>query len=272
MSESYAFPHLSETLGQLNTFGAIIVGSLYFVIVAIVIVFLVHKLAHKVLFPRLANKRFALVLIFTLYALVLVTAALLVLSRLGFDVTIVGRVALLAVIVVAALIFVIAPYLPTLPFKLGNMVEIADVMGNIESITPVFTRIQTFDGRTVFVPTPTVWAKNIVNYHHTPARRVELKLTVSADHSLEEARAALIDIMSSEERVVNDPAPPEVRIEKATAEGIDLLGLCWVPNADFLRTRSDLYARVVAATQAQAGISLALDRQQVVLSGEVVSR
>jgi hypothetical protein len=148
MQESYSLPALSDTLAHLNKFGAIIVGSLYFVIVAIIIIFLVHKLLRKFLIPRLLNKRFAFVLIFTLYALVLVAATLLVLSRMGFDISLIARVSLLLVVVVAALIFIIAPYLPALPFKLGDMVELSGLRGNIESIKPVFTRVQTFDGRT----------------------------------------------------------------------------------------------------------------------------
>lgn len=272
MTDSYAAPRLSETLINLNSFGAVIIGSLYYVIVAIILIFAIHWVARRYLFPRLVNKRFALIFILTLHVLVLVAATLLVLNRFGFDVAVLARISILLVIIISAVIVAIAPHLPSLPFKIGDMVEIGSVTGNIRSISPVFTRIQLFNGRTAFIPTPTVWSKNIINYHFTPSRRVELKLTVSADHSLEDARAVLLDIMSSEERVVNDPAEPEVRVEKATAEGIDLLGLCWVPNADFLRTRSDLYARVVAATQAEAGISLALERQQVVLSGEVISR
>ena len=272
MSDNYAAPKLSETLTNLNTFGAVIIGSLYYVIVAITLIFAIHWVARRYLFPRLANKRFALIFILTLHALVLVAATLLVLNRFGFDVAVLARISILLVIITSAVIVAIEPHLPSLPFKIGDMVEIAGVTGNIRSISPVFTRIQLFNGRTAFIPTPTVWSKNIVNYHFTPTRRVELKLTVSADHSLDDARAVLLDIMNSEERVVNDPAPPAVRVEKATAEGVDLLGLCWVPNADFLKTRSDLYARVVAATQADTGISLALERQQVVLSGEVINR
>ena len=271
MQESYSLPALSETLTHLNKFGAVIVGSLYFVIVAIVLIFLIHKLLHKFLFPRLANKRFAFVLIFTLYALVLVSASLLVLLRMGFDITLIARVSLLLVIVVAALIFIIAPYLPALPIKLGDMVEIGGVTGNIESIKPMFTRVQTFDGRTAFIPTATLWSKNIVNYHFTPTRRVELTLSVSADHSLKDARRVLMDIMHSEPLVLDDP-PPDVRINAATAEGVDMVGLCWAENADFLGARSKLYEKVVNATQSNAGLSLALERQQVVLSGEVVSR
>lgn len=271
MPENYALPEVAHTVSELNKFGAVIAHSLYFLVVAIILIFLVHKFAQKFLFPLLANKRFAVVLILALHALVLVVALLLVLGRLGFDISVIAPVALLVVIMVAVLIFFIAPFLPTLPFKLGDMVEIGSVRGTVKTVTPYFTRVRTFDGKTVFIPNATVWTKNIVNYHSTPNRRVELELNVSADHSLADARAVLTDIMRSDERVLDDPAPA-VRINAAKAEGVEMVGLCWVNNADFLGARSDLYEKVVNAAQSDAGISLSLDRQQVVLSGEVASR
>jgi len=271
MSHSYDLPGLTHTVAELNKFGAIIASSLYYLVVAIIVVFLVHKLARKFLFPRLANQRFALVFIWTMHALVLVIALLLVLGRFGLDISVIAPVILLLVILVAVFVFFIAPYLPTLPFKLGNMVDIGDVQGNVETITPYFTHIRTFDGKTVFIPNALVWAKNITNYHSTPNRRVELKLNVSADHSLADARAVLTDIMHSDERVIDDPAPL-VRMNSAQAEGVEILGLCWVKNDDFLGARSDLYEKVINAAQADAGISLALDQKKVVLSGEIAKR
>ena len=269
--ENYALPKIANTMAELNSFGTVIANSLYFLIVAIILIYLVQKLARKFLFPRLANKRFAVVLILALHALVLVSALLLVLGHLGFDISIIAPVALLVVIVVAILIFFVAPLLPTLPFKIGHMVEIEGVRGTVVTVTPVFTHVQTFDGKTVFIPNTTVWAKKIVNYHSTPARRVELQLKVSADQSLAEARAVLTEIMRSDERVLDDPAPA-TRINSAEAEGVHMVGLCWVKNADFLGARSDMYDKLVTAAQSDACISLALDRQQVELSGEVASR
>ena len=271
ISENYAFPQIANTVAELNSFGTVIANSLYFLIVAVILVFLVQKLARKFLFPRLANKRFAVVLILALHALVLVTALLLVLGHLGFDISVITPVALLVVIVAAILIFFVAPLLPTLPFKIGHMVEIEGIQGTVVTVTPIFTHVQTFDGMTVFIPNTMVWARKIVNYHSTPNRRVELQLKVSADHSLADARAVLTDIMCSDERVLDDPAPA-TRINSAEAEGVHMIGLCWVVNADFLGVRSDLYDKLVTAAQSDAGISLALDRQQVVLSGEIVSR
>ena len=81
----------------------------------------------------------------------------------------------------------------------------------------------------------------------------------------------LIDIMQGDPRVKQDPAP-NIRVEAIAADGVDMLGLCWVDNADFLGARSDLYSKVVEAAQSQEGISLALEREQVVLSGEVSTR
>ena len=269
--ESYSLPGVSHITAELNKFGMIIVHSLYYLIVAIILIVLVHKFAQKILYPRLANKRFAIVLILALQTLVLVTALLLVLGQLGFDISITAPVALLLVITAAVMIFFIAPLLPSLPFKLGNMVEIEDVQGNVDAVTPVFTHIQTFDGRTVFIPNTLIWSKKIVNYHFTPNRRVELKLNVSPDHSLADAFAVLTDIMRSDERVLDDPAPA-TRINSARADGVDMVGLCWVKNADFLGARSDLYIKVVNATQSDAGISLSLEGRRVVLSGEVASR
>ena len=271
ISENYAFPNIANTVAELNSFGTVIANSLYFLIVAIVLIYLVQKLARKFLFPRLANKRFAVVLILALHALVLVAALLLVLGHLGFDISVIAPVALLVVIVVAILIFFFAPLLPTLPFKIGHMVEIEGVQGTVVTVTPIFTHVQTFDGKTVFIPNTTVWAKKIVNYHSTPNRRIELKLKVSADHSLSHARAVLVDIMSGDERVLDDPAPA-TRVNSVCAEGVEMIGLCWVVNADFLGVRSDLYDKLVSAAQSDAGISLALDRQRVELSGEVASR
>ena len=270
-SETYAVPGIAETFNELDRYGAFIIGSLYYVIVAVVLIFFIHKFVRKYLFPRLVNKRHAFVLILTVHTLVLVAASLLVLSRMGVDITMIARISLLVVIVVAAVIFAIAPYMPQLPFKLGDMVEISGVKGDIIAISPVFVRLQTYNGRTAFIPTTMVWARNVVNYNFTPTRRVELKLKISADYSIADAREKLIGIMNSDERILDDPAPL-VRIAEAQADGIDMLGLCWVKNDDFLSARSDLYEKVVNATQSNSGLSLALERQHVVLSGEVAGR
>jgi small conductance mechanosensitive channel len=206
-----------------------------------------------------------------LHALVLVASVLLTLGHLGFDIAVMAPISLLIIMVIAVIIFFIVPMLPELPFKIGYMVEIDNVMGTVESISPMFTHVQTFDGKTIFIPNATVWTRKIINYHSTPNRRVELALNVSADNGLADARAVLTEIMHGDERVLDDPVP-EVRINAAKAEGVNMVGLCWVKNADFLNVRSNLYEKVVIAAQSDAGISLSFDQKQLLISGNVTSR
>lgn len=270
-SNAYALPGVAETVEDLHLVGPIIANASYFLIIAILVIYLVHKLARKFLYPRLANKRHAMVLIGAMHAMVLAVSLLLVLGRLGFDISLLAPPLILIILVGAVIVLFIGPFLPSLPFVLGNMVEIGGVMGIVETINPIFTRLQTFDGRTVFIPNALVWAKNIVNYHHTATRRIELNLNVSANHSISGARSVLLDIMTGDERVVDDPAPV-VRLNGASAECVDVVGLCWVSNADFLDARSDLYERVVKAAQNTDGITLSLRKQEVLLSGQIAGR
>lgn len=105
-----------------------------------------------------------------------------------------------------------------------------------------------------------------MNYHHTPDRPIELQLSVPVECSLEHVRASLTEFMRGDERVLDDPAPT-VWINSARADGVDLVGQCWMKNANFLGARSDLYEKVLNAVQAGSGIALALERSEVILPG-----
>jgi small conductance mechanosensitive channel len=54
--------------------------------------------------------------------------------------------------------------LPTLPFKVGNTIKAADLMGKVEAIRFLNTRLQTFDGKTFFVPNRKILDDIVINY------------------------------------------------------------------------------------------------------------
>jgi small conductance mechanosensitive channel len=56
------------------------------------------------------------------------------------------------------------PFLPTLPFKVGNTIKAADLMGKVEAIRFLNTRLQTFDGKTFFVPNRKILDDIVINY------------------------------------------------------------------------------------------------------------
>ena len=82
----------------------------------------------------------------------MVASVLIVLNKLGFDVKNLAKVSILSIVVIAVVIFFLLPFLPRLPFKIGQMVEIRGVLGTVDSITTYHTTIRKFDGTIVFIP------------------------------------------------------------------------------------------------------------------------
>lgn len=255
-----------QTIAHLNKLGGVIASGVYLLVIGMAIIIVLHRLAAKLIYPRLQNKRRAKVIIGTLYVLVMVTAALVFFGQLGFDVSVFGPVSVVVVIFGAAVISYIAPFLPSLPFKKGALVEIGGAFGHVRSMSAFYTRILTFDGKTVFIPNATIWSARVVNYNYTADRRIDLMVRVKADSDLARARELLLEIMRGDDRVLGEPAP-SVFVLDAKAEGVDMAGYCWVKNADWFYARSDLLEKLVSAAQS-GGVALALAKQEIVLSGE----
>ena len=155
-----------------------------------------------------------------------------------------------------------------LVFVIGNMVEINGILGIVDSISTYHTHLRTLDGNIVFIPNALVMASRIVNYHQTPNRRIELKVSVGAGCDLNLCKKFLFEIMSADDRVLSDPAPA-VFVLDANAVGVEMVGFCWIGNDDWLTTRSDLWLHVVDRFQSDPAVNLSLEKQEVLLSGEV---
>lgn len=257
-----------EIVSQLSGYGSLIVNSLYFMVAGMLVIFLLYKIAHRFFYARIKGKRLVTVIFGTLYVLVFVVTGLLVLNRLGYDVSAIGQLAIIVVLIGAVVAFFLVPFLPRLPFMIGHMIESGGVLGIVDSISTFHTQIRTFDGNIVFIPNALLMAGRIVNYSYTDNRRVELKLSVGVDCDLGRCRQLLLDIMSSDERVLTEPGPA-VFVMDANAEGVGMTGYCWVRNSDWLSTRSDLWLQVVDMFQGDPAVSLSLDKQEILLSGEV---
>ena len=254
-----------EIVDQVSAYGHLILGSLYLIIGGMVVIFLLHLFASKFIYPTLGNNRLIKVIFWTLYVLVLVITALLALKGIGFDVSVIGHMALVIVLIGAVIVFFMAPFLPRLPFMIGHLVEINGVLGTIDAISTFHTTLRKFDGTMVFVPNALVLASRIMNYSDTPSRRIEMKLNVNTDSDLDETKSLFIRLMNEDERVLDDPAPPAVFVMDANAAGVEMFAVCWVNNADWLSTRSDLWMKVVDAFIKDERVAMSLPQQEVYL-------
>ena len=250
-------------LDILADYGTTIAGILYLIIGAILIIYLLQRLARRFIHPYIKNKRIVTIFFGTLYVLVLVVMALLMLEKIGVPVEGIAHVALIAVLVGGVVIFFLSPFLPRLPFKTGHLVEIGGVYGHVDAITTFHTTVRKFDGTTVFMPNAMILATKIFNYSDTETRRIEIFLSVNNDSNLEETRSVFFKIMSADERVSMDPKPPITHVTNATAAGVDMVAWCWVKNEEWFATRTSLWLKLVEAFETDDQICMSLPQQEV---------
>ena len=256
---------------QINNYSQLVTGGLYLIVIGMFAIFVLHKIVTRFLYPLLMNKtlrRIVKVAIGSLYVLVLVVTVLLALNQLGYDVSVISKMALLITVLGAVIAFFIVPFLPSFPFKIGNMVTINGTTGIVDSVTTYHTLIRTFDGKMTFIPNTKILGSDLVNYHYTPNRRVDFMVDVSSQSDLEKSKALLLKTITANSMVLTDPAP-DVFITDANGTRVEIFAFCWVENANWFGVRSDLWVELVKAFKDDPSVSLSLPKQEVILSGDV---
>lgn len=252
-----------EVLEHVSEYSYLVGDSLVFIAIGMLCVFLLHKLASKLLYPYVSNGRLLGVIFGALYVLVLVVTILLVLKRVGLNVGAIGSIAILVVLVVAAVLYFLIPFFPKLPFLPGHTIETNGVMGTVDTVSTFHTTIRKFDGTIAFLPNALVMATRILNYSYTPERRIELQLLISPAADLPLVKTRLLQLVEADARVLSEPAAPSAFVMSADAVAVQMTIFCWVKNEDFLGARSDLWLALMQACKDDTNLTLSVPRQEV---------
>ncbi len=178
---------LGPLLEQLSNYGGLIASILVVMVGGMLAVFLLYRVARSLIKPGGKYARAMQVGFGALYVMVLMLTILVAAAKIGLPVAGLAPVAILLVIVGAVVVFFLLPFLPRLPFVTGDMVQIKDVMGIVEAMTTAQIVVRTFDGQTVFIPTPIALSSAVRNYSSIPNRRVELNVDIYASNDIEQA-------------------------------------------------------------------------------------
>ncbi len=170
------------------------------------------------------------------------------------------------ILVAALIVLVLRRYIPPLPFKVGDMVEVSGLLGIVESISVVNTRLKAFDGRTFFIPNSAIMKDKIINYHFTANRRVDLTFGVGYADDLLKAKSIVAEILTEDPRILQDP-PPRVFVMNLGESSVNVRAWAWTKNSDYFRTRCDLIEKVKLRFDCE-GITIAYRQMEVHLHEE----
>ncbi|MBR9986082.1 MAG: mechanosensitive ion channel family protein [Desulfosarcina sp.] len=142
-------------------------------------------------------------------------------------------------LVSVGLIIFFRPFMPTMPFKVKDTVKAGNLLGKVEAMTFLNTRMRTFDGKTFFVPNRQILNDIVINYQYSGTRRIKVDVSIRYDQDLLKAKRVLEAIMTEEARVKTKPGPM-VYVLNLASSAVDLGGRCWVDNKDYWVARCDL--------------------------------
>lgn len=93
------------------------------------------------------------------------------------------------------------------PYRVGDFIEAQGVSGVVKEIQIFHTIILTPDNKQIHVPNGALSSGNVTNYSTMPLRRVDLTIGVEYGEDIQKVRKVLLDLVSKDERILQDPAP-----------------------------------------------------------------
>ncbi|MFU8783483.1 mechanosensitive ion channel domain-containing protein [Aliidiomarina sp.] len=118
------------------------------------------------------------------------------------------------------------------PFKSGDYVEAGGVAGSVQRIELFTTVLKTPDNKTVVVPNSKITGSEITNYSQEPIRRVDMVIGVSYSADLKKTKEVLMQVITSDERTLQDPAP-RVAVTALNDSSVDFIVRPWVNSGDY---------------------------------------
>lgn len=125
------------------------------------------------------------------------------------------------------------------PFKSGDTIELDTSIGVVQSINILYTKIITFDNKTVMIPNGKITDAKIINYTELPTRRLDMTFDISYNNDFEKAKQIILDIAIENKLILNEPEPV-VRLGSFKESSLEISAKFWVKNEDYLEASYDI--------------------------------
>jgi len=238
-------------------YGVEIIQALIIIIFGLLVLQFVLRKLRAVMDKNAKHRTLATTLLGIFYILALVAIFSVALITVGFDSENLFQVIIMIGLGAIVILLVLRPYLPTLPFRAGKTVKVGDFLGKIEATTMMHTRLKTFDGKTVFIPNSIILKDYVINYHHTPTRRLKIDIPIRHIKDILKAKQTMESIMIDDPRVLLEPARPVVYVLNLVDGCVKLGARCWVNNDKYWVAQCEVLEKILYR----------MDLEKIILAG-----
>jgi len=155
----------------------------------------------------------------------------------------------------------------TRPFDMGDVIEAGGVLGKVEAMNLVSTRILTFDNQVMLVPNNQIWNGVITNITGRGTRRVDLTFGIGYADDVAKAMEILERAMKEHPKVLPDP-PPMVRVSELGDNSVNLIARPWSNTADYWDVYWDLMQDVKRRFD-EVGINIPFPQRDIHVPGPI---
>lgn len=132
------------------------------------------------------------------------------------------------------------------PFRVGDFIEAQGKSGTVTEIKILNTTLTTPQNQVVFIPNGKLAADVITNYNINDTRRLDLVFGIGYDDDILKAKKIISDIISSENRVLEDPIAV-IGVEELADSSVNIKVKLWCHRLDYWDLMYDLIERVKLA-------------------------
>lgn len=145
------------------------------------------------------------------------------------------------------------------PFKIGDLIEAQGEIGAVNEISIFTTKLTGLSNKEIIIPNGTLSNGNIVNYTSLGTRRVDLVIGVSYDADIKQTKDVLMNVLTSHELVISDPAPAVTVLELADSS-VNFAVRPWCKTEDYWTVYFDVMEETKEQLDA-AGIEIPYPHQ-----------
>lgn len=151
------------------------------------------------------------------------------------------------------------------PFRIGEYISIVGEEGIVEDISLFTTRLSHPDRSYIVIPNRKIVGEILHNYGNI--RQLEVNVGVAYDTDLKHALATLREILTANQRVLQEPAPV-IRTTLLGDSAVNIAVLPWVAVPDFGPARGEINQAILEVFR-ECGITIPFPQREVRLLGRV---
>lgn len=148
------------------------------------------------------------------------------------------------------------------PFRVGDYIDAEGIGGTVDEIGLFATEMRTADGVYQTVPNSQLAGRTIRNYSRFTTRRVDIVVSISYDDDIDKATETLVKLMEGDDRVLREPAAPQVMVTELAESSVNLTMRCWTKAENYWPLLFDFNKHAKQAVEA-AGMTIPFPQREV---------